>query len=121
MDGAFAAARMYQRSSPAAHVADAARVLIDAHIGVGSAAATSRAVTAMFESLDFVYVPTRDVDAAAAQHVRALGAEPLWIVRAMDTTVAALRAQRHRAADPAVRPMCSGWWSSRAQIARVWE
>lgn len=45
----------------------------------------------MFESLDFVYVPTRDVDAAAAQHVRALGAEPLWIVRAMDTTVAALR------------------------------
>jgi len=48
-------------------------------------------VTAMFESLDFVYVPTRDVDAAAAQHVRALGAEPLWIVRAMDTTVAALR------------------------------
>ena len=31
MDGAFAAARMYQRSSPAVHVADAARVLIDAH------------------------------------------------------------------------------------------
>ncbi|MET1002327.1 MAG: TetR/AcrR family transcriptional regulator [Acidimicrobiia bacterium] len=35
MDGAFAAARMYQRSSPAAHVADAARVLIDAHSGSG--------------------------------------------------------------------------------------
>jgi len=31
MDGAFAAARMYQRSSPAIHVADAARVLTHAH------------------------------------------------------------------------------------------
>jgi hypothetical protein len=53
--------------------------------------ATGREVTAMFESLDFIYVPTRDVHAAAAHHVRALGAEPLWTVRAMDTTVAALR------------------------------
>jgi AcrR family transcriptional regulator len=34
MDGAFATARMYRRSSPARHVADAARVLIDAHIPV---------------------------------------------------------------------------------------
>jgi AcrR family transcriptional regulator len=32
MDGAFAAARMYGRSSPAAHVATAARSLIDAHL-----------------------------------------------------------------------------------------
>jgi AcrR family transcriptional regulator len=31
MDGAFAAARMYRRSSPATAAADAARVLIDAH------------------------------------------------------------------------------------------
>ena len=45
----------------------------------------------MFESLDFVYVPTRDVDAAAARHVAVLGAELLWKVRAMDTVVAALR------------------------------
>jgi hypothetical protein len=45
----------------------------------------------MFESLDFIYVPARDVDAAAAHHQRMLGAELLWRVRAMDTTVAALR------------------------------
>jgi hypothetical protein len=45
----------------------------------------------MFESLDFIYAPTGDVDGAAAQHVEVLGAEPLWTVRAMDTTVAALR------------------------------
>jgi AcrR family transcriptional regulator len=32
MDGAFAAARMYRRSSPAAQVAAAARVLINAHV-----------------------------------------------------------------------------------------
>ncbi|HET9012454.1 MAG TPA: hypothetical protein VFN38_11605, partial [Gemmatimonadaceae bacterium] len=32
MDGAFAAARMYGRSSPAARVATAARALIDAHL-----------------------------------------------------------------------------------------
>jgi AcrR family transcriptional regulator len=32
MDGAFAAARMYGRSSPAARVATAARTLIDAHL-----------------------------------------------------------------------------------------
>lgn len=44
----------------------------------------------MFESLDFIYVPTGDVDAAAAQH-QVLGAELLWKVRAMGTTVAALR------------------------------
>jgi hypothetical protein len=45
----------------------------------------------MFESLDFIYVPVGDVDAAAAHHQRVLGAELLWKVRAMDTTVAALR------------------------------
>jgi AcrR family transcriptional regulator len=38
MDGAFAAARMYHRSSPATHVADAARALIDAHTQSGSPA-----------------------------------------------------------------------------------
>jgi hypothetical protein len=45
----------------------------------------------MFESLDFIYVPTGDVDGAAAHHQRVLGAQLLWKVRAMDTTVAALR------------------------------
>jgi hypothetical protein len=45
----------------------------------------------MFESLDFIYVPTGDVDAAAAHHQRMLDAELLWKVRAMDTTVASLR------------------------------
>jgi hypothetical protein len=45
----------------------------------------------MFGSLDFVYVPTSDVDAAAAFHVEAIGAELVWKVRAMGTTVAALR------------------------------
>ena len=45
----------------------------------------------MFESLDFVYAPTSEVDAAAARHVKVLGAELVWKVRAMDTTVAALR------------------------------
>jgi hypothetical protein len=48
-------------------------------------------VTAMFSSLDFVYTPTPDVDTAADHYVRALGAELLWKVRAMDTTVAAVR------------------------------
>lgn len=45
----------------------------------------------MFESLDFIYAPCGDVHAVAAHHVQALGAELLWTVRAMDTTVAALR------------------------------
>jgi hypothetical protein len=45
----------------------------------------------MFESLDFVYVPTVNVDAATAHLRLVLGAELLWKVRAMGTTVAALR------------------------------
>jgi hypothetical protein len=48
----------------------------------------------MFESLDFVYTPTADVDAAAAHYRDALGAELVFKVRAMDTTVAALRVSR---------------------------
>ena len=48
----------------------------------------------MFESLDFVYTPTPDVDAAAAHYRDALGAELVFKVRAMDTTVAALRVSR---------------------------
>lgn len=45
----------------------------------------------MFESLDFVYVPTADVDATAVHYVEVLGGELLWKVRAMGTTVAAVR------------------------------
>jgi hypothetical protein len=45
----------------------------------------------VFDSLDFVYVPTRDVDAAAREYVDALGATLEWKVRAMGTVVACLR------------------------------
>jgi hypothetical protein len=45
----------------------------------------------MFGSLDFIYVPTADVDAEARNHVNALGAELVWLVRGMGTTVARLR------------------------------
>ena len=45
----------------------------------------------MFRSLDFVYVPTADVDAAARRYVEGLGAKMVWKVRGMDTVVACLR------------------------------
>src|SRR5947209_20028832 len=45
----------------------------------------------MFRSLDFVYVPTEDVDAAARRYVEELGAELIWKVRGMGTVVACLR------------------------------
>jgi len=45
----------------------------------------------MFASLDFVYVPTEDVDAAASRCVAQLGAVLVWKVRGMSTTVACLR------------------------------
>jgi hypothetical protein len=45
----------------------------------------------MFESLDFVYVPTADVDATAARYVTELAAELVWKVRGMGTTVACVR------------------------------
>lgn len=45
----------------------------------------------MFASLDFVYTPTPDVDAAARHYVDVLGGEVRWKVRAMGTTVAAIR------------------------------
>ncbi len=45
----------------------------------------------MFVSLDFVYVPTADVDATAARYVSELDAELVWKVRGMGTTVACLR------------------------------
>ena len=43
-----------------------------------------------FESLDFVYTPTADVDATADWYVTALGARLDFKVKAMDTTVASL-------------------------------
>ena len=45
---------------------------------------------APFESLDFVYVPTADVDASADRYVE-LGAELVWKVRGMGAVVACLR------------------------------
>jgi hypothetical protein len=45
----------------------------------------------MFASLDFVYTPAVDVDSTVESYVDNLGAELLWRVRAMGTTVAAVR------------------------------
>jgi hypothetical protein len=45
----------------------------------------------MFGSLDFIYVPTTDVDADAQRHVDMLGAQLVWKVRGMGTSVACLR------------------------------
>ena len=45
----------------------------------------------MFVSLDYVYVPTDDVDATARRYVDDLGAELVFKVRGMGTVVACLR------------------------------
>ncbi len=45
----------------------------------------------LLRSLDFLYVPTVDVDAAALWYVDVLGAELVWKVRAMGTVVACVR------------------------------
>lgn len=45
----------------------------------------------MFQSLDFVYVPTSDVDDSAQRYVEELGAELVWKVRGMSSVVACLR------------------------------
>ena len=42
-------------------------------------------------SIDFLYVPAADVDAAARWYVDALGAHLEWLVRGMGTTVACVR------------------------------
>ena len=44
-----------------------------------------------FVSLDFLYVPTADVDAAARWYADELGAELVWKVRGMSTVVACMR------------------------------
>lgn len=45
----------------------------------------------MLGSLDFVYVPTADVDATAGRYVEVFGASLVWKVRGMATVVACLR------------------------------
>lgn len=45
----------------------------------------------MLGSLDYVYVPTEDVDATARRYVDELGAELVFKVRGMGTVVACLR------------------------------
>lgn len=57
----------------------------------------------MFESPDFVYTPTEDVDAAARRYVEELGATLKWKVRAMGTVVACLRVAGAGPGDPSHR------------------
>jgi hypothetical protein len=45
----------------------------------------------VFGSLDYIYVPAADVDDEALRYVQTLGAELVWKVRGMGTTVACLR------------------------------
>jgi len=45
----------------------------------------------MFGSLDYIYVPAADVDGEARRYAETLGAELVWKVRAMGTTVACVR------------------------------
>jgi len=45
----------------------------------------------VFRTLDFVYVPTDDVDATARSYVEGLGGRLQWKVRGMGTTVACVR------------------------------
>ena len=45
----------------------------------------------MFGSLDYIYVPAADVDSEAQRYAETLGAELIWKIRGMGTTVACLR------------------------------
>jgi hypothetical protein len=45
----------------------------------------------VFGSLDYIYVPAADVDGEASRYVQTLGAELIWKVSGMGTTVACLR------------------------------
>ena len=45
----------------------------------------------MFGSLDHIYIPTADVNSEVLRYVETMGAELVWKVRAMGTTVACLR------------------------------
>jgi len=48
----------------------------------------------VLRSLDFLYTPCDDVDAAVAQSVENLGGELVWRIDAMGTLVAAVRTSR---------------------------
>jgi hypothetical protein len=52
--------------------------------------ATFPAITPTFLSLDFIYVPTADVDVTADAYVDLFGADLRWKVRGMGTIVACL-------------------------------
>jgi hypothetical protein len=45
----------------------------------------------VFGSLDYIYVPAADVDGEVQHYADTMGAELVWKVRAMGTTVACLR------------------------------
>jgi hypothetical protein len=45
----------------------------------------------MFGSLDYIYTPAADVDGEVQRYVETLGAELIWKVRGMGTTVACVR------------------------------
>ena len=59
-------------------------------VGAGRRLRPARAAV-IFESLDYVYVPTDDVAETAQRYVDDLGAELVWRVRGMGTVVACLR------------------------------
>ncbi|MDP1805248.1 MAG: hypothetical protein Q8K72_08795 [Acidimicrobiales bacterium] len=46
------------------------------------------AIESTFLSLDFIYIPTGDVDSTARHYVEVLGADLRWKVRGMGTVVA---------------------------------
>ncbi len=48
------------------------------------------AIESTFLSLDFIYVPTSDVDSTVRHYVEVLGADLRWKVRGMGTVVACL-------------------------------
>ena len=52
--------------------------------------ATVPAIESTFLSLDFIYVPTGDVDSTVRHYVEVLGADLRWKVRGMGTVVACL-------------------------------
>jgi len=45
----------------------------------------------VFGSLDYIYTPAADVDGEVQRYAETLGAELIWKVRAMGTTVACVR------------------------------
>ena len=48
-------------------------------------------MTTMFLSLDYLYVPAPNIDAAVGYYTEQLGGELVWKIHAFDTWVAAVR------------------------------